>query len=106
MPKASFDFSRLRFHVPRPTGRPVSGLVSRLIPFLSVLTVVLLAGAGPLRAETDETALFMNGYQAHLQGEDEKAIATLNDVIKKHPKGKMTDLALYWLGKTLSLIHI
>lgn len=42
----------------------------------------------------------MNGYQAHLQGENEKAIATLNEVIKKHPKGKMTDLALYWLGKT------
>lgn len=100
MPKASFDFSRLRIYVSRRASSIISGLFSTKILFLAVLAVLLLAGPVPLRAETDETTLFMNGYQAHLQGENEKAIATLNEVIKKHPKGKMTDLALYWLGKT------
>ncbi len=82
----------------RPRGT-VFQQPARLL-FLAALAALLLVVPGPVRAETDETTLFMNGYQAHLQGENDKAIATLNDVIKKYPKGKMTDLALYWLGKT------
>ena len=99
MPQGSFEFSRLRIFVFRRASPFVSGLLSGKRLFLAALVAFLLAGSGPVLAETDETTLFMNGYQAHLQGENDKAIATLNEVIKKYPKGTMTDLALYWLGK-------
>ncbi|MBI1865795.1 MAG: tetratricopeptide repeat protein, partial [Nitrospirae bacterium] len=92
--------SRLQLLVSRRVSPFISGLLSTKLLFLAALAALLLVVPGPVRAETDETTLFMNGYQAHLQGENDKAIATLNDVIKKYPKGKMTDLALYWLGKT------
>jgi len=54
----------------------------------------------PVGAQSDEATLFTEGYQAYLKGDTEKAIATLNDVLKQFPNGRVNDLALYWLGKS------
>jgi uncharacterized repeat protein (TIGR01451 family) len=54
----------------------------------------------PVDAQSDEATLFTEGYQAYLKGDTEKAIATLNEVLKQFPNGRVNDLALYWLGKS------
>ena len=54
----------------------------------------------PVGAQSDEATLFTEGYQAYLKGDTEKAIATLNEVLKQFPNGRVNDLALYWLGKS------
>jgi len=54
----------------------------------------------PVDAQSDEATLFTEGYQAYLKGDTETAIATLNEVLKQFPNGRVNDLALYWLGKS------
>jgi uncharacterized repeat protein (TIGR01451 family) len=61
----------------------------------------LLFGAFSLAgAQPDEATLFTDGYQAYLKGDTDKAVETLNDVLKQYPNGRVNDLALYWLGKS------
>ncbi|MDO8546836.1 MAG: tetratricopeptide repeat protein [Nitrospirales bacterium] len=61
----------------------------------------LLFGALSLAdAQTDEATLFTEGYQAYLKGDTDKAVETLNDVLKQYPNGRVNDLSLYWLGKS------
>jgi len=61
----------------------------------------LLFGAFSLAgAQQDEATLFTEGYQAYLKGDTDKAVETLNDVLKQYPNGRVNDLALYWLGKS------
>ncbi|TAL12299.1 MAG: DUF11 domain-containing protein [Nitrospirae bacterium] len=72
------------------------------LPISSVFACAfLLFGALSLAdAQPDEATLFTEGYQAYLKGDTERAIATLSDVIKQFPNGRVNDLALYWLGKS------
>jgi uncharacterized repeat protein (TIGR01451 family) len=73
-----------------------------LLPGVAIFACAfLLFGAFSLAdAQSDEATLFTEGYQAYLKGDAEKAIATLTDVLKQFPNGRVTDLALYWLGKS------
>jgi uncharacterized repeat protein (TIGR01451 family) len=68
--------------------------VSRLILLLFLLGIPFTAGA-----ESDESTLFTQGYEAYQRGENAKAIETLADVLKRYPDGRVTDLVLFWLGK-------
>ena len=72
------------------------------LPVVLVFTCAfLLFGTFSLAdAQQDEATLFTEGYQSYLKGDTERAIATLNDVIKQYPNGRVNDLALYWLGKS------
>ena len=73
-----------------------------ILPVFLVFTCAfLLFGTFLLAdAQQDEATLFTEGYQSYLKGDTERAIATLNDVIKQYPNGRVNDLALYWLGKS------
>jgi len=73
-----------------------------VLPVVAVFVCAfLLFGAFSLaEAQPDEATLFTEGYQAYLKGETEQAIATLTDVLKQFPNGRVNDLALYWLGKS------
>ena len=79
------------------------GLSDRIaLPVVSIFVCAfLLFGAVSLAdAQPDEATLFTEGYQAYLKGDTDKAIATLTDVLKQFPEGRVNDLALYWLGKS------
>ena len=73
-----------------------------VLPVISAFACAfLLFGSLSLAgAQTDEATLFTEGYQAYLKGDTDKAVETLNDVLKQYPKGRVNDLALYWLGKS------
>jgi len=72
-----------------------------LLALLFFLCAVFLSGTvSTTDAQTDEAALFTEGYQAYLKGDTDKAIAVLTSVLKQYPNGKVNDLALYWLGKS------
>ena len=62
-------------------------------------TVFLSGTVSTTNAQSDEATLFTEGYQAYLKGDTAKAIASFQGVLKQYPKGKVNDLALYWLGK-------
>lgn len=63
--------------------------------------MVLLFGSLSLAdTQADEATLFTQGYQAYLKGDTDQAIATLNAVLQQYPKGRVNDLALYWLAKS------
>ena len=68
-----------------------------ILPVFLVFTCAfLLFGTFLLAdAQQDEATLFTEGYQSYLKGDTERAIATLNDVIKQYPNGRVNDLALY-----------
>jgi len=96
-----------------PHGMP-HPLPARRVPALQALTAgatllallfffcaVFLSGTvSTTDAQTDEAALFTEGYQAYLKGDTDKAIAVLTSVLKQYPNGKVNDLVLYWLGKS------
>jgi len=72
-----------------------------LLVLLFFLCAVFLSGTvSTTDAQSDEAALFTEGYQAYLKGDTDKAIAVLTSVLKQYPNGKVNDLALYWLGKS------
>ena len=72
-----------------------------LLILLFFLCAVFLSGTvSTTDAQTDEAALFTEGYQAYLKGDTDKAIAVLTSVLKQYPNGKVNDLVLYWLGKS------
>ncbi|MBI3809161.1 MAG: DUF11 domain-containing protein [Nitrospirae bacterium] len=77
------------------SNRAVLSVVSTFACAFLLFGALSLAGA-----QTDEATLFTEGYQAYLKGDTDKAIETLNDVLKQYPKGRVNDLALYWLGKS------
>jgi len=72
-----------------------------LLALLFFFCAVFLSGTVTTTdAQTDEAALFTEGYQAYLKGDTDKAIAVLTSVLKQYPNGKVNDLVLYWLGKS------
>src|SRR5438093_5661839 len=72
-----------------------------LLALLFFFCAVFLSGTvSTTDAQTDEAALFTEGYQAYLKGDTDKAIAVLTSVLKQYPNGKVNDLVLYWLGKS------
>ncbi len=72
-----------------------------LLVLLFFLCAVFLSGTvSTADAQSDEAALFTEGYQAYLKGDTDKAIAVLTSVLKQYPNGKVNDLVLYWLGKS------
>jgi len=77
------------------SNRAVLPVVSAFACAFLLFGSLSLAGA-----QTDEATLFTDGYQAYLKGDTDKAVETLNDVLKQYPNGRVNDLALYWLGKS------
>ena len=71
-----------------------------LVGFFFVCAFLLFGAFSFADAQPDEATLFTEGYQAYLKGDTDKAIATLTDVLKQFPNGRVNDLALYWLGKS------
>ncbi len=73
-----------------------------VLPLLSLFACafLLFGVSSPAVAQPDEATLFTDGYQAYLKGDTDKAIETLSDVLRQYPNGRVSDLALYWLGKS------
>jgi len=72
----------------------------RLTAFLTCLLIAtLLCAATVVAQETEDSQLFLSGFNAYQQKEYPAAVARLGEVLKKYPETPLRDMTLFWLAR-------
>jgi len=72
-----------------------------LTAFLACLLLVTLLGAVPVFAqETEDSQIFLSGFNAYQQKKYPVAVARLSEVLKKYPETPLRDMTLFWLARS------
>lgn len=72
-----------------------------LTAFFTCLVLVSLLYAMPAAAqETEDSRLFLAGFNAYQQKEYPAAITRLDDLLQKHPESPLRDMTLFWLARS------
>lgn len=72
-----------------------------LTAFLACLLLVTLLGAVPVFAqETEDSQIFLSGFNAYQQKKYPVAVTRLSEVLKKYPETPLRDMTLFWLARS------
>lgn len=72
-----------------------------LASLLSCLLIVCLLNVSQTFAqETEDSRLFLSGFNAYQKSNYKSAIQVLNDLLQKHPDTPLRDMALFWLARS------
>ncbi|QOX80623.1 DUF11 domain-containing protein [Trichlorobacter lovleyi] len=72
----------------------------RLTAFLTCLLIAtLLCAATVVAQETEDSQLFLSGFNAYQQKEYPAAVSRLGEVLKKYPDTPLRDMTLFWLAR-------
>lgn len=71
-----------------------------LTAFLTcLLLATLLCAATVVAQETEDSQLFLTGFNAYQQQDFPAAVTRLGDVLKKYPDTPLRDMTLFWLAR-------
>ena len=71
-----------------------------LTAFLTcLLLATLLCAATVVAQETEDSQLFLSGFNAYQQKDFSAATTRLGDVLKKYPETPLRDMTLFWLAR-------
>lgn len=74
---------------------------STLIRLLVVLVVISsLAASAAFCQETEDSQVFIAGFNAYQQKDYASAIEKMNEVLQKYPDTPLRDMALFWLSRS------
>ncbi len=72
-----------------------------LAAFLACLLLVVFLFVRPVIAqESEDSQLFLSGFNAYQQKDFSKAASLLNEVLKKYPDTPLRDMTLFWLARS------
>jgi myosin heavy subunit len=81
-------------------------VISKLC-FTSVLRSILMIGflssiivSPAFSVETDDSAVFLSGFNAYHKQNYSKAIEDLNEFLRKFPQSQVRDMAIFWLARS------
>lgn len=89
--------------VSRGRGAPVKmrNLCRSVPAFLACLLLVTLISTTPLFAQdTEDSRMFLAGFNAFQQKAYPDAITKLEDVLQKYPESPLRDMTLFWLARS------
>lgn len=72
--------------------------VSRAL--ISVLIFMLLCAAPLVAADSGDSTLFIDGFNAYQKGEYSVAVDKMSKVLKEYPATPLRDMALFWLARS------
>jgi uncharacterized membrane protein len=67
--------------------------------FICLLIATLLCAATVVAQETEDSQLFLSGFNAYQQKDFSAATTRLGDVLKKYPDTPLRDMTLFWLAR-------
>nr|WP_307726484.1 hypothetical protein [Trichlorobacter sp.] len=67
--------------------------------FTCLLIATLLCAATVVAQETEDSQLFLSGFNAYQQQDFPAAVTRLGDVLKKYPDTPLRDMTLFWLAR-------
>lgn len=67
--------------------------------FFCLLIATLLCAATVVAQETEDSQLFLSGFNAYQQQDFPAAVTRLGDVLKKYPDTPLRDMTLFWLAR-------
>jgi len=71
-----------------------------VIRFLSVLAISAVFMVQPVFSqETEDSQIFIAGFNAYQQKDYTTAVTRMNDVLQKHPQSPLRDMTLFWLAR-------
>jgi uncharacterized membrane protein len=92
----------IAFPVSRGKGVPVkmSRLCRLLTAFFTCLLLITLLSTAPVCAqETEDSQLFLSGFNAYQQKDYPVAVSHLGEVLQKFPDSSLRDMTLFWLAR-------
>jgi uncharacterized membrane protein len=66
----------------------------------SLLLTILLSSAPVIAQDTEDSQLFLSGFNAYQQKDFPAAITRLGEVLQKHPDTSLRDMTLFWLARS------
>ena len=67
--------------------------------FTCLLIATLLSAVTVVAQETEDSQLFLTGFNAYQQQDFPAAVTRLGDVLKKYPDTPLRDMTLFWLAR-------
>lgn len=65
-----------------------------------MLLATLLCAATVVAQDTEDSQLFLSGFNAYQQKDYPVAVTRLDDVLKKYPESPLRDMTLFWLARS------
>lgn len=67
--------------------------------FACLVFVVLMSASQVSAQDTEDSRLFLSGFNAYQQQDYTTAVASLNEVLQKYPDTPLRDMTLFWLAR-------
>ncbi len=72
----------------------------RLATFaVGLACITLLAAPSAIAQETEDSQIFLSGFNAYQQKDYPAAVSRLGEVLQKHPDTPLRDMVLFWLAR-------
>lgn len=65
-----------------------------------LVCVILLAAPVSIAQETEDSQVFLSGFNAYQQKDYRTAVVRLGEVLQKHPETPLRDMTLFWLARS------